>query len=107
MVSTKWTYHKAQSLASNYFVFFKFYFCLRTSYKLYKELIWCSNHTNDYIQTFQKRWSFIWGRFSLWVSLNENVLWRTEDNFLEILSYIENVLKKQETKSRWAITPLN
>ena len=31
----------------------------------------------------------------------------TEGNFLEILSYIENVLKKQETKSRWAITPLN
>ena len=30
---TKWTYHKEQSFASNYFVFRKSCFSLRTSYK--------------------------------------------------------------------------
>ena len=38
MLSIKWTYHKEQSFASNYF-FLKFYFSLRTSYE---KLIWCS-----------------------------------------------------------------
>ena len=47
MLSIKWTYHKEQSFASNYF-FFKFYFSLRTSYK---KLIWCTKDPNAHICT--------------------------------------------------------
>ena len=49
MVSSKWTYHKGRSFASNYFIFWKFCFSLRTSYK---ELIWC---TNDLMYRCAKR----------------------------------------------------
>ena len=57
MVSTKWTYHKERSFASNHFIFWKFCFSLRTPYK---ELIWYTNNPNVHICTFCKRWSFIW-----------------------------------------------
>ena len=60
MVSTKWTYHKERIFASNYFIFWKFYFSFRT---LYKELIWCANEPNVHIRTFRKHWSFIWRYF--------------------------------------------
>ena len=60
MVSTKWTYHKERSFASNYLIFLNFFFSLRTSYK---ELIWDTNHPNADIRTFCKHWSFIWQRF--------------------------------------------
>ena len=60
MVTTKWTYHKERSFASNYFIFWKFCFSLRTSYK---EFIWCTNDPNVHIYTFRKRWSYIWGCF--------------------------------------------
>ena len=56
MRSRKWTYHKEQSFASNYFIFSIFCFSLRT---LHKELIWCTNHPNVHIQTFWKHWNFI------------------------------------------------
>ena len=55
-VTTKWTYHKERSFASNNFIFQKFYFSLRASYK---ELIRCTNNPNAHICTFCKRWSFI------------------------------------------------
>ena len=45
----------------------KFCFSLKT---WYKKLIWCTSYPNIYINTFRKRWNFIWGCFSLWVSLN-------------------------------------
>ena len=57
LVCTKLTYHKERSFASNCFIFWKFCFSLRTSYK---EPIWCINDPNAYIRTFCKRWSFIW-----------------------------------------------
>ena len=60
MVSTKWTYHKKRSFASNYFIFWKFCFSLRTSYK---ELIWYTNYPNVHIRIYCKCWSFIWRRF--------------------------------------------
>ena len=62
MGSTKWTYLKERSFASNYFILFykKFCFSLRTSYK---KLILCANYSNVHIHTFQKSWSFIWGCF--------------------------------------------
>ena len=66
MVSTKWTYHKERSFSSNFLFFQNFIFSLRTSHK---ELIWCTNHPNIHIYIFRKRWSCIWGCFSLWVSL--------------------------------------
>ena len=57
MVTTKWTYHKERSFASNCLSFFlRFYFSLRTSYK---ELICNTNNPNAHICTFCKRWSFI------------------------------------------------
>ena len=40
MLTTKWTYHKERSFASNYFIFQKFCFSLRTQYRvdlLYKQ----------------------------------------------------------------------
>ena len=59
MGSTKWTYHKEQNFASNYFVFWKFYFSLRASYK---DLIWCTNQPNVHIHTFRKccikKWTY-------------------------------------------------
>ena len=68
MATTKWTYHKEWSFASNYFIFWKFCFSLRTSYK---ELICCTNNPNAHICTFCKRWSLVFDSvFSLWVSLN-------------------------------------
>ena len=57
MVTTKWTYHKEWSFASNYFSFLKICFSLRTSYK---QLICCTNNPNAHNCTFCKRWSFIW-----------------------------------------------
>ena len=40
--------------------FWRFFFSLRTSYKV---LIWCTNNPNGQIRTFYKRWSFIWRCF--------------------------------------------
>ena len=62
MGSTKWTYQKKGSFASNslfLFCFWKFCFSLKTSYK---ELIWCINNLNIHIHTFCKRWNFIWDK---------------------------------------------
>ena len=69
-VSTKWTYHKEGSFASNYFIFWKLCLSLRTPYK---ELICCNNDQKAHILTFCKHWSFIW----LWffpVSILKNVI---------------------------------
>ena len=61
IVSTKWTYQKERSLASNYFIFLKNLFQFkRTSYK---EMIWCTNDPNAHIRTFCRRWNFIWRYF--------------------------------------------
>ena len=43
--------------------FWKFSFILRTSYK---ELIWCTNYPNAYINIFCKGWSFTWGTLFPW-----------------------------------------
>ena len=32
-------------------------------------MFWCTNDPDVHIHTFRERWSFIWGDFSLWVSL--------------------------------------
>ena len=48
---TKCTYHKKWSFASNYFIFWKFCFCLKTSYE---ELSWCTTDANAHICTFCK-----------------------------------------------------
>ena len=55
--------------------FWKFCFSLRNSYK---ELIWCTNHSNAHIPTF---WSFIWRCFfpvSLSMILIEKILVKKE-----------------------------
>ena len=41
-------------------IFWKSCFSLRTSYK---ELICCTSEPNTHIQSFDRRWSFIWGCF--------------------------------------------
>ena len=53
--STKWTYHKERSFASNHFIFLNFFSSLRTSFK---ELNWCTNDPDTHIPTFRKLWSF-------------------------------------------------
>ena len=60
MVTTKWTYHKEWSFASNYLFFWKICSSFRTSWK---ELIWCTNDSNVHIRIFPKRWSLILGCF--------------------------------------------
>ena len=40
--------------------FWKFYYSLRTFYKLF---IWRINYPNAHIRTFRKSWGFIWGCF--------------------------------------------
>ena len=60
MVTTKWAYRKEWSFATNYFIFWKFCFSLRTSYK---DLVWFTNNPNTHIRTFCKRWSFTWRYF--------------------------------------------
>ena len=54
MATTKWTYHKERSFASNCFIFFE---------NLEKELIWCTNDPNVHIRIFRKHWSLILGCF--------------------------------------------
>ena len=77
MVTTKWTYYKERSFASNYFFFcWKFCFSLRTSYR---DLIWCTSNPNTHIGTFGKRWSFIW-RYIFLVSIHK-AHWRMEKIF--------------------------
>ena len=56
IVSTKWTYYKNGVLPVNPLLFWKFCSSLRT---FYKELFWCTNHTNYHVRTFWERWSFI------------------------------------------------
>ena len=36
---------------------------------LHKELVWCTNYSNDHIYTRRKHWNSIWGCLFLWVSL--------------------------------------
>ena len=61
MVTTKWTYHKEWSFASNYLFFFcKICSSFETSWK---ELLWCTNDQNVNIRIFRKRWSLILGCF--------------------------------------------
>ena len=40
--------------------FWKFYYSLRTFYKMF---IWRTNYPNAHIRTFRKSWGFIWGCF--------------------------------------------
>ena len=51
-MGSKWTYHKGQGFASNYFIFQKICFSRGTSYK---ELIGCTNYPNVHIHAFRKR----------------------------------------------------
>ena len=67
MGTTKWTYHKERSFASNCFIFLKILFQLRTSYN---DLIWSANNPNTHIRTFVSAGILFDGTFSLWVSLN-------------------------------------
>ena len=68
MMNTKWAYHKERSFASNYFIFLKICFNLKTNYK---ELIWCTNNPNVHSRTFCKRTGVLFdGAFTLWVSLS-------------------------------------
>ena len=96
-MKTKWNYHKERSFASSYFIFWKFCFSLRTSYK---ELIYFTSKPNAHICAFCKRWSFIFdGAFSLWVSLNESFLWAVTR---------KNEIKLRKTEKTWErkMTPM-
>ena len=60
MGTTKWNHHKERSSASNYFNLLKKNFQFKTSYK---ELIWCTNHSNVHIHNFRKFCNFVGGCF--------------------------------------------
>ena len=55
-----WLITKTRVLPVTTFLFRKFCFSLGTSYI---ELIWCTNHPNVHVHTFQKSWSFTLGCF--------------------------------------------
>ena len=54
MVNTKWIYHKERIFLSNYFIFWRFCFSLRTSYK---ELISCTQEPKCPYSYFNKLWN--------------------------------------------------
>ena len=58
--STKWTYDKGRSFASNSFIFSKILFHFKNI-----ELIWCTKHPIVHVHTFGKSWSLVWGCFFL------------------------------------------
>ena len=98
MGSTKWTYHKIRSFVSNYFIFWTFYFSLRISYK---ELIWCTNHSNWFdvptIQIsifilFESARVLFESLFFLWVSLTcfDILFWKKKSNFWH--RYLRNII---------------
>ena len=60
MTTTKWTYPKEWSFASNYLIFLENLFQFRTPWK---ELLWCVNDPNVNICVFRKCWSLILGCF--------------------------------------------
>ena len=104
--------------------FWKFYICLKTSYK---ELIWCTNCPNVHINTFCKQWSSIWGCFFPEGILNDLQLWvrrrMPNDDFFQrlFLSTFQNrsrnifstmsgtyLRRHQTTLETWSrLTPLN
>ena len=55
---TKWPITKNRALP--YFIFWFFFFSLRTSYR---ELIWCKIYLIVHFHTFCKHWIFIWELF--------------------------------------------
>ena len=69
MVTTKWTYRKERSFASNYFIIIIIIVFFFGNF-VPTELICCTNNQNDHICTFCKRWSFIWRCFFLVSVLN-------------------------------------
>ena len=73
MATTKWTYHKESSFATNYLIFLKICSSFRTSWK---ELIWCTNDPNVNIRIFRRRWSLILGCFFPVSILNTTVIWK-------------------------------
>ena len=80
---TKWTYQKGRCFASNYFIFWKFYFSLRTSCK---ELIWCTNDPNVHIHPCREQWNFIFESASpLWASLN-NINFNYRNYLIKLLN---------------------
>ena len=68
MATTKWTYHKGWSFASNYLIFLENLFQFLN---LLKELIWCTNEPNVNIRIFRKRWRLFLGCFFPVSILNE------------------------------------
>ena len=68
-VSTKRTYHKERSVASNNFIFLKIFFQFKN---LLQKLIWYTNDANANTRTFCERWSFIWLCFFPVSILNES-----------------------------------
>ena len=91
----KWPITKNGVSPATTLFFWKFCFSLRT---FYKELIWCTNYLNVYIQTFYKRWSFIWGCF-FHVGIFKT---RTNSNFAVNLA--EMPKKHHSFPSIWRIT---
>ena len=69
MVTTKWIYHKERIFASNYFIFWKFCFSLRT---FYEDMIWCINDPDAQFLLFVSAGVLFNVAYSLWVSLKSS-----------------------------------
>ena len=88
MESIEWTYHKEQCFAVTTSVFRKFYFSFRTSYK---ELMWCTNHSNIHIHTSRKRWSLILRCFFL-VNIVNVLVWTASFPNVVLTSHLSSVV---------------
>ena len=88
MESIEWTYHKERSFAVTALVFRKFYFSFRTSYK---ELMWCTNHSNIHIHTFRKRWSLIL-RCLFPVNIVNVLVWTASFPYVVLPSHLSSVV---------------
>ena len=77
MSSRQWTYHKEQRFASNYFIFWKFCFSLRTPYKSWFEVP--TTQMCIFILLVSAG-ALLEGNLSLWVSLSKREL-RNSSNY--------------------------
>ena len=84
-----------RGFASDYFIFWKCCFSLRTSYK---ELLWSTNGPNVHIHTFRKPWNFIWGWFDLKRKNQEFLLFFKSLNKHSIQFFTKEFQFKSKTK---------
>ena len=71
MGRTKQAYRKERRFTSNCFIFWKILFQYKNLLRTFKNLS-LKTYPNVHTHTFRNRRSFLWGSFSLWVSLKRS-----------------------------------